>query len=468
MKNGNYNKVEQEFVDTIRNVVNKEVAKNSMVNISEATRDAILNYSEWADPWNPLYSDPEYAKNTSYGKLPAPPHFLEVVNSLTVWPPHPAEGFMDHDYAGDYMEYKKPILVGDTFTLTREENLLEEISEELDDENRHFAFTSNRSHVMNQTGEEIGFSEQLVSLTLREKPSEMDLDKFPFGDHVYTQEEWEYINQVIANEKIRGSETRYWEDVQLNEELPAVTIGPTTIWDMVAFFAARHEVPFHPSRFFRNLPNADVIADERTNNTFVPFCWHFNNDRAKPLGFPRAFNFGGSAAAQLMRLATNWCGDDGRIKILNWRHVLRTPHGDCTVGYGKVIRKYEKDGEYLVDVLAFLLNQCRGNLSEVATITIALPARSGAKDLEKQFGEIDVAGDFRRGDKVKIARIPKYHFPTGYPLEGAEGVVEPKFSWQAADFHRFGGYTSIQITKCDQPLTLSDRVMVPTELLEKI
>ena len=203
------------------------------------------------------------------------------------------------------------------------------------------------------------------------------------------------------------------------------------------------------------------------DNTFVPLCWHFSEERARLMGNARPFNFGGSAANQLLRLATNWMGDTGEVRALNWRHLTRTHHGDCTIGYGKVIRKYKRADEYCVDILAFLLNLCRGNLSEAAVITVALPVHSQEKELTGQFGEVPVCKTFSVGDKVRVAHLPEYCFPTGYPLEGSEGIVEYRFQWQAADFHPLEGYTSVRITKSDRPLTMGNVLILPTEILEK-
>lgn len=466
MKNGVYNSVEQAIVDEVHNKISPEVAANATVNVPEATPDAVRSFTEWVDPWNPLYSDPSYAKQHC-GAVIAPPHFLESVNSLTVWPPHPAEGFMDHDYAGDYFEYDRPIRVGDRFHVKRHHNILEDVSEQIGDGLRHFAFGNNFCDVFDAEGKRVGRSETLVGLTLRPEPNAPDLSRFPYEDHVYTESEWAYINSVIRGEQIRGAQTRFWEDVALGESLPPVTLGPTTIWDMVAFCAARHEVPYHPSRCFRELPGG-VMPDERTHNTYVPLCWHFSQERANLMGNARPFNFGGAAANQLLRLATNWCGDDGQVRALNWRHVTRTHHGDCTVGSGRVIKKYKRGDAYCADIFAYLLNCCRGHLSEVAVITVALPTRSPEGELAAQFGEQPLPAGFQQGARVRVSGTPEGVFPTGYPLAGAEGVVQYRFQWQAANFHPFGGYTSVRIVKHDRPLSMGDTLILPTEILERI
>ena len=176
MKNGVYNKVEQKMVDDTINIINPMVEANTTVNVPFASREAIKNFTEWADPWNPLFADEDYAKETAYGCRIAPPHFLESVNSLVIWPPHPEEGFLDHDYAGDYFEYDRPIKVGDEFTVKRKINTLEDITEQVGDGLRHFAFGNNLCSVFDKEGKRVGYSETLVGLTLRDAPNVPNLE----------------------------------------------------------------------------------------------------------------------------------------------------------------------------------------------------------------------------------------------------------------------------------------------------
>ena len=69
MKNGVYNTVEQAIVDEVHNKITPETAANTTVNLPVATRDAIRNFTEWVDPWNPLFNDSERGRLAGYGGL---------------------------------------------------------------------------------------------------------------------------------------------------------------------------------------------------------------------------------------------------------------------------------------------------------------------------------------------------------------------------------------------------------------
>jgi acyl dehydratase len=88
-------------------------------------------------------------------------------------------------------------------------------------------------------------------------------------------------------------------------------------------------------------------------------------------GEPHAFHFGAFARQVMVRLATNWMGDDGFLREYKWRHLKRTAIGDTLIGKGKVINKYIKNGEHLVDLEIYLEN-LRGNITEAALATISL------------------------------------------------------------------------------------------------
>jgi hypothetical protein len=45
----------------------------------------------------------------------------------------------------------------------------------------------------------------------------------------YTPEQIEEIVQALEGEQRRGTETRYWEDVEVGEELPPIVLPPFTL-----------------------------------------------------------------------------------------------------------------------------------------------------------------------------------------------------------------------------------------------
>jgi hypothetical protein len=44
--------------------------------------------------------------------------------------------------------------------------------------------------------------------------------------HIYTDVDWEEIKNIWKNEKIRGSKTLYWDDVNIGDEPSPIAVGP--------------------------------------------------------------------------------------------------------------------------------------------------------------------------------------------------------------------------------------------------
>jgi hypothetical protein len=53
--------------------------------------------------------------------------------------------------------------------------------------------------------------------------------------HPWTKAELKEIEEEILSEEVRGSNTRYWEDVKVGEELPPVVKGIFGLTDMIAY-----------------------------------------------------------------------------------------------------------------------------------------------------------------------------------------------------------------------------------------
>ncbi|MCD8333389.1 MAG: MaoC family dehydratase, partial [Clostridiales bacterium] len=181
---------------------------------SEATKDSIILSCKWGDPWNPLWSDEEYAKKTKWGGIVAMPLYTDRVDIFSYWPTiAPEGGFIDHNLYGGTWTNLKPVRPGDTFRVYQHRPTLTDISsQEGDDEPRTFGFVERNSDVFNQYGELVSSHQHLLDIIIRPEAKQAIADALPFEDHVYSEEELAYIDEVIRKEVIRGAEKRYYED----------------------------------------------------------------------------------------------------------------------------------------------------------------------------------------------------------------------------------------------------------------
>jgi hypothetical protein len=190
-------------------------------------------------------------------------------------------------------------------------------------------------------------------------------------------------------QEIRGSKVRYWEDVDVGEELPPVVKGIFGLIDMIAYTvgAAPVQVAAHGSqlRFYQKHP-AWSFRDTTTNALEPIYAVHFNKMAANTAGLPLPYDAGAQRQGWLIQLLTNWMGDEGWLKK-NYAEYRKFVFFSDTVWFtGKVVKKYvDEDGEYCVDIETHGFNQ-RGEDTVPGHSTVVLPSReAGTWPVERRL-----------------------------------------------------------------------------------
>lgn len=338
-----------------------------------ATKDAIRHFCQGIGDTNPLFVDPEYAKKTKYGKVVAPPCFVYSV----YWP---AQGRgmpgIHAWHSGDDWEFYHPILEGDELTYT---NTLVDVKEK---ESKMAGKTLIQYHEItytNQRGELVAKSLDWCVRAGRRSSSEKGKYKH-IEKASYTQEEIKSIYADYDREEIRGNKPRYWEDVNVGDELVPLVKGPLSLRDIIAWLMGAGS-PFirahaYAYSFLRRHPGTDMV-DTKTGALDVPELVHMEETRAETIGVPGAYDYGCQRISWLGNLITNWMGDDGFIRRLRAELRRFNVVGDTTWLKGKVTNKYTKDGEHLVDIESWAENQ-RGEVTMPGLATVRLPTKDAA------------------------------------------------------------------------------------------
>jgi hypothetical protein len=196
----------------------------------------------------------------------------------------------------------------------------------------------------------------------------------------YTDEELEAIEKAYEEEdtRRRGDDPRYWEDVNVGEEMPGLVKGPLTVTGMVAWFMGYGSPLVKTDRvaykYMRDHPRAK-IKHPVTNVAEFSEAAHWDEDMARQNGLPMGFDPGAQRISWFGHVMTDWMGDDGFLKRLEVQ--LRTPNyvGDTVWCKGKVVGKREEDGASLVDCELWGDNQ-RGERTTRARATAALPSKT--------------------------------------------------------------------------------------------
>ena len=272
---------------------------------------------------NPVYSDPEYAGASPTGGILAPPLFSRILLY---------EGIqVHHDLGFDWrnvllggleFEYLKPVRAGDTLTGHMR------VADLYQKEGRRggtMTFAVIEITYTNQRGERALVSRRTLIET-QPRPAEAPEPRPP-----------------------RARRSPWFEEVQVGDQAPPLVVGPVARTDFVRFAGA--SMDFNPN--------------------------HHDELHAIRSGYDRIFAMGPLSGAYLSRLLTDWLGD-GALRGFGIRFMAQLWPGDVLTCQGVITKRYEADGEGLVDCDAFAENQ-RGERVVEAKATAALPRRGTAQ-----------------------------------------------------------------------------------------
>ena len=364
-----------------RAALGKWAASRNQEWISTATPEAIRNFAHSYGDDNPLFTDPDYGPRTRWGSQVAPQIMAAVLNAPLRGDRLPKE-LRGGSYRGIHAfvsggtwDWYRPIYPGDTlYSFSGLESVQEKTSE--------FAGRSVirvlRDVKINQRAEVVGVYRTLVIYTERKKAREKGkYSSIP--EPSYTKDDIAALDEVYAAEKVRGGEPRYWEDVVVGEDMGRMAKGPLTTTDMVVFHAGGYGfVPYGLKTGRMAYQNRLRIPAFYIDNEYgvpdVAQRVHWDNEWAKAIGNPRAYDYGVLRECWIHHFLTDWMGD-GAFVVRQHDEIRKFNYqGDIQYLTGTVEGKRQEDGLMLVDVAVEVRNQ-RGETTAQADATISMPSR---------------------------------------------------------------------------------------------
>ena len=107
---------------------------------------------------------------------------------------------------------------------------------------------------------------------------------------------------------------------------------------------------------------------------------HWDPERARELGIPMSYDYGGMRETWLTHALTDWMGDDGWLFKLRCQHRKFNYIGDTTWVRGTVTGKVQVDGRNEVHLEVSCWNQ-RGEQTTPGSAVVLLPTRERAVEL---------------------------------------------------------------------------------------
>jgi acyl dehydratase len=377
-------KLKDEDIERAKLLLGIDVASRARELFSVATADAIRNWSLGVGDDNPLYTDETYGPKTRWGSQIAPGTLVGFVKTPMLGDPMPEEvkkatkslfrGI--HVFvSGGTWDWYRPMVPGDRiFSFNGEETLQVKDSE--------FAGRSviqiRRDVAVNQRGEVVGVYRILRVLTERKTARERGKYAAIEPTH-YTDDDIAKIDAIYAQEKARGAEKRFWEDVNVGDAMQPMVKGPLTVTEMIAFHAGGYGfVPYGLRSSRVGYKNRKRIPPFYVKNEYgipdVAQRLHWDSQWAKAIGNPMAYDYGVLRQAWFFHAVSDWAGDDAFIERLEDSIRKFNYMGDTQFLTGEVTGKRVEDGRYLADLKMKMVNQ-RDTETAYATATVSLPSR---------------------------------------------------------------------------------------------
>jgi acyl dehydratase len=334
-----------------------------------ASKDAIRQFCNGIGDENPLFREPEYAARTRWGHIIVPPMFLYAVAA-----PQGMEGLpgVHAFHCGCAWEWFRTIHVDDELTCV--DIPLDLVEKQGKMGGRQF-LQIGKAIYYNQRGEVVGTQKRE---TMRiERGAAKERGKYAeIKKYRYTEEELRRIDEAYEAEEIRGANPKFWEDVNVGDELTPVVKGPLGQTDMVEFWVGigggqgAHRIR---RKYMKRHPMWGV-KDPETGVLEPMADVHYESDKSDAIGVPVAYDLGVQRFSWAGHLMTNWMGDDGFLKKLSARCIRFNMFGDTQFIGGTITKKYQEGDEYLVDVEIKTVNQ-RGEETMPGKATVSLPSK---------------------------------------------------------------------------------------------
>lgn len=352
--------------------------------VQTVSEDSIRNWAYACGDDNPIFTDPNYARTTRWGGVIAPGMFVGQVNK-----PMKGDPLSDEVKAlkkslfkgihvfvsGSAWNFYRPVRPGDTIYSYGGELTCEVKQSEF--AGRSVIITSRRVKI-NQRAEVVATYDILRVLTER-KTAVKKGKNLSIEPATYTEEEFQQIENIYANEHVQGGKKRYFEDVAEGDSLGLQAKGPLTVTDVICFHAGGYGfVPYAPTANRRAHKNRQRIPAFYVKNEYgipdVAQRLHWDPVWAQAIGNPMAYDYGVMRENYLWQYLNDWAGDDGVIVHVHDEIRKFNFMGDVQRVTGEVLAKRVENGQNLVDVAVRFVNQ-REEETVRSTATIALPSK---------------------------------------------------------------------------------------------
>ena len=369
-------KFTEQMLAEMRALIGTELRSESGVNNEYASRMAILRFCEGIGDDNPLWTNAAYAVTTPHKGLIAPPSFIfACLGSIQVgW--RGLGGF----HAETILDFHRPIRLDDRITARiifdgfdgpvdsnfGGRRIKDYLRQEYYNQHDELVATFICSRMRFERGE----------MQARRESRKIEVP------HPWAEADLAAIEEDVLAEQPRGATPRYWEDVNVGDEIDVITKGPIGLSDEIAFVASgaapiprlsAHRVAL---RRYRKHP-AWAFRDPTTHALEPVYSVHYNDYAARLQGAQAAYDVGVQRTCWQIHSLTDWMGDAGVLRRATSQYRSHVYLGDVVRLGGTVVGKeIDAAGSPVVQLTTWARNQ-RGQDVMPGTAVIELPRRPG-------------------------------------------------------------------------------------------
>jgi len=345
----------------------------------EITQDNIRDFCNYMGSENPLFLDEGYAAQTRWGSIVAP---SAMVGQAII---APGLRGIQWIYAGIEWQFFQVMRPGDVIT---QRGHLADAVEKRGRTVPRMILQMGDVTCTRSDGVEVAKSRVYHMRTpRRQAPGGMN---YSAQSQRWSTEELSALEKELATATVRGSQPRYWEEVQEGAEMPPVAYGPLRVVDIaftgsytdsgaISAEGVAHNGAHVYQLFNRRRHPADTYADPETGVQDHPHRGHWERFMAREVGMPGIYDMGPQRVSWLCRYITDWMGDNAfLVRLSAW---LRRPNlvGDVTRFSGSVRHKWVEHGFHLVQCDMYAVNQ-RGEIIMPGDAVVSLPSIHGLAD----------------------------------------------------------------------------------------
>jgi acyl dehydratase len=373
-----YAKITDRALESLRGLIGVPITDTVEPWCYEATRDNIRHYANGIGDDNPLWCDPDYARGTSYGDVIALPSFAFALSRILSGYVGGLPG-VHAMWAGADLTWHQPIRRNTKITAAAQlKDLVEHqtrFAGRAFQQIYHVELSDQETGAMLVSGDSWCFRTERDAA--RERGSKYAEQKAA-GKTQYTDEDLDAVYDLYSKEVIRGAEPRYYEDVEVGEQLPVMGKGPMTVTGFIAFAQGWGGLYIRANKLAYKLikQHPGLGIKNELGIPDVPERVHWEDELATDVGTPAAYDYGPERCSWLTQHLTNWMGDSGSLT----RHQTQIRHhnvvGDNLRVSGTVTAKgLDEQGRAAVTIEQRAQNQ-HGHTSAIGTGVVVLPTRA--------------------------------------------------------------------------------------------